>query len=86
MRVDQIARINQVADALWRSNGGETDGASSGELAAAAMLCGRPDWSGYQLPDGRTAMPQLYRRLGDWWLPLLELADVWRPPEDRETS
>lgn len=84
MDQERINRIMEIADALWLSNGKNAAGASTGELAAAAVLCGRLDWAGYNRPDGRVAIYQLYNRISDWWPGLIDLADDWLPPDNEE--
>lgn len=64
-------RLCQIAEAMWRTDGRDTDGASTGERAAAALLAGRPEWAGYTTPDGRTDVFAIIDRLDDYWLGLV---------------
>lgn len=52
----------EIAGTLVASNGEDKAGASAGELIAAALLVGRPEWTGYgHILDS-------IHRLGPQWL------------------
>lgn len=68
--MDAHSRIIEIAQALLDSGGQDAAGASTGELIAAALVAGHPEWAGYTRDDGRVDIFAAIDRLGPEWFEL----------------